>query len=165
MRALLFTLLLVFMMPVAAQEVTPAIPGTVPTTIPDDPRLTICSAPSLPGFRPHMIQPGDRLADLLTGVPNINVTQLAALNCLDDPSALPVGTVVWIPGSEPDKPQPQPAREPKIIRLEASTTVVQNQSEVTIHWETEGATTFFYRCPPDTALDCSRPIQADPLHS
>jgi hypothetical protein len=163
MRYLLWILLFVLTAPVAAQEVTPAIPNAAPTPLPDDPRLTICSAPSLAGFVPHIIRPGDRLADLLTGTPNISVTQLAALNCIDDPAALPVGAVVWIPGNEPGEIQPRPAREPQIIRLEASATTVQNQGEVTIHWEAEGAATFFYRCPADSALDCSRPTDASPL--
>lgn len=163
MRTLLLILLFLFTSPVFAQEVTPAIPNSVPTAIPDDPRLTLCSAPTLEGFVPHIIQPGERLADLLTGVPNISVTQLAALNCLDDPAALPVGAVLWIPGRAPEAVPPHPARAPQIIRLETSATSIQNLDEVTISWEAEGAETFFYRCPADPVDDCSRPALADPL--
>ena len=163
MRSLYLLLLLILAVPVMAQEVTPAIPNAVATPVPDDdPRLTICSAPSLAGFVPHIIRPGDQLADLLTGVPNISVTQLAALNCLDDPAALPVGAVVWIPGSAPSEIPPGPAREPQIIRLEASATTIQNQDAVTISWEAGGGATYFYRCPADPSNECSRPPKATP---
>lgn len=94
---------------------TPLILGPVnlvtPTARPpelDDPRPALCSAPYQAGWQPHVVVTGDTLAGLLVGHPNLSVTQLAALNCIDDPSSLPVGSVVWLPPllSEPQPTQP-----------------------------------------------------------
>lgn len=41
---------------------------------PADARVTTCTAPTLPNFRPYVIRPGDRLGDLLAGVDNLTVT-------------------------------------------------------------------------------------------
>src|SRR5689334_5838056 len=106
MKRILLLLILglaVFAGVVSAQDeaVTPAVPQRpTATPLPDDPRLTICTAPTLDGFAPYIVRAGDTLASLLTGTPNISVTQLAALNCIDNPEALPVGAVIWLPEHE-----------------------------------------------------------------
>lgn len=64
---------------------------------PQDPRPAICSAPFQSGWEAHPVQVGDTLSALMRGQTDLSVTQVAALNCLDDPSKLPVGAVVWLP--------------------------------------------------------------------
>lgn len=145
-------------------RVTPAVIIPTPTLIPEDARLTVCTGPTLEGFAPHIVRPGETLADLLRGIPNVSVSQLAALNCIDDPAALPVGAVVWIPAPPPGDsaavPEPEAAR---ILRFAASQQQVQNQSPVTFTWEAEGEQAFFYACPGDAALPCDRPLTATPV--
>src|SRR5687768_2337292 len=53
-----------------------------------DSRLATCNAHLLPGFVPYTIREGDRLGDVIVGADNVTVTQLAAMNCIDDPTAL-----------------------------------------------------------------------------
>ncbi len=107
MRRLAFALLLLTILSGAAlalaQQVTPAVPfGTPPTLVvitPDanDARAATCSASTLPNFVPYIVRPGDRLADLIASSRAITVTQLAVVNCIDDPDALPVGATIWLP--------------------------------------------------------------------
>ena len=73
---------------------------------PDDPRPALCSAPYQAGWEAHVVEAGDTLTDLMTGNVTLSVTQLAALNCIDDPTSLPIGSVVWLP---PDLPPTQTA--------------------------------------------------------
>ncbi len=163
--ALLVTILLLYL-PVIAQNATPAIPNNPEATLlpVDDPRLALCSAPTLDGFEPYVIRPGDHLGDLLSGVPNISVTQLAALNCLDDPQALPVGAVIWIPAHTiPKTISPAPSAEPEISSLTVASPNFQNQDTFTLSWETTGGTTFFYACPDASVDDCPRPAFAEPV--
>lgn len=159
----------------SAQEVTPAVPGQVTiapgvatpvsTPVEDDPRLTICTAPTLEGFEPRIVRPGDRLVDFLTGASYISVTQLAALNCLDDPAALPVGAVIWVPASDAMDAAvaSDDNSEAAIEAFSVSDEAIQNQSEVTFQWQASGAAAYFYRCPPDPDADCARPALAAPL--
>jgi hypothetical protein len=168
----LFTILLAIFaiaLPVAAQQTTPlAVGETTPIPVtatpgPDDPRLSLCTAPSLEGFVPHVVRPGERLADLLTGAPNISVTQLAALNCLDDPAALPVGAVVWIPGiPAEDAAEGDADAPPSITRFTSSELAVQNQGEITFRWQASGEAAYFYACPGDPNSECERPATAAP---
>ncbi|MAS36719.1 MAG: hypothetical protein CL610_22130 [Anaerolineaceae bacterium] len=197
LRSTLIVLVLLMLVGlVTAQQTTPAVPGewvAFPVTAtpgPDDPRLAICTAPTLDGFVPYVVRPGDRLADLLTGTPTITVTQLAALNCIDDPGALPVGSVIWLPENSnlpieaDDEPEaetesteePQadaeatelPAAdeadstEASISRFEASEETVQNQGNVTFEWQATGTEAYFYQCPPDEDDVCDRPSTAAP---
>src|SRR5450432_2050344 len=87
----------------AQQQVTPIVPFSTSTPLtvvtPDanDARASSCSASSLPNLTPYVVRPGDHLADLIANESAVTVTQLAALNCLDDPDALPVGAVIWLP--------------------------------------------------------------------
>ena len=67
------------------------------TPDPNDARAASCSASTLPDFVPYVVRPGDTLGGLIAGQTSVTVTQLAALNCLDDPDALPVGAVIWLP--------------------------------------------------------------------
>lgn len=154
----------------AAQQATPAVVGqSTPSPVtatpgPDDPRLSLCTAPSLPGFVPHIIRPGERLADLLTGTANISVTQLAALNCLDDPAALPVGAVVWIPGAAAESaPAGEGDTPPAITSFTSSDLTVQNLGEIIFRWQAEGETAYFYACPGNLDSACSRPALAEPV--
>jgi hypothetical protein len=151
----------------AAQQVTPAVPGAATpasTPLADDPRLSLCTAPTLEGFEPHIVRPGDRMADFLTGASYISITQLAALNCLDDPAALPVGGVIWVPSSTTDDTAAVSENgEPAIVAFSASAETIQNQDEVTFQWQATGGEAYFYRCPADPDEDCSRPALAPPL--
>jgi hypothetical protein len=139
-----------------------------------DARLGTCTAPTLPDFVPYIVRAGDRLGDLLTGVDNLTATQLAVLNCLDDPSALPVGATIWVPrptaagtAVQPDATGEVPAEAPvaaadmaEITRLEADSETVLNQEGVTFSWAATGAQAYFYPCPTDPDVECSRPAQA-----
>lgn len=78
-----------------AEDATP-----VPTPVPiraDDPRPGVCAAPYQAGWQAHVVQAGDTLPTLMAGMQELTVTQAAALNCVDDPTALAVGSVVWLP--------------------------------------------------------------------
>ncbi len=164
------------------EEVTPAVPQRpTATPLPDDPRLNICTAPTLDGFVPYIIRTGDTLANLLTGTPNISVTQLAALNCIDNPEALPVGAVIWIPGNEitgtegdgieateaVEATTEADTNEPEIIQFEANAESVQNQAGFTLSWEATGDTAYLYTCPvpedEDDEIICDRPFNAQAL--
>ncbi|MGQ9887246.1 MAG: LysM peptidoglycan-binding domain-containing protein [Aggregatilineales bacterium] len=147
-----------------AARVAPVVPVPTATLVPEDARLAVCTGPTLDGFVPHIVRPGETLADLLRGVPNVSVSQLAALNCVDDPAALPVGAVVWVPAPPPpdSAPAPKPAAA-RIVRLTVSQREVPNQSPVTFSWEADGEQAFFYPCPGDPALPCDRPLTATPV--
>ena len=107
MKAIVFALLALLIAGAAlAQEpVTPIVPFSTPpplvqvTPDPNDARVSACSASTLPDFVPYVVRPGDHLADLVAAQTTVTVTQLAALNCIDDPDALPVGAVIWLPGA------------------------------------------------------------------
>jgi hypothetical protein len=151
---------------------TPAVPQPTPTfaltaTPVDDIRLAVCSAPTLPGFAPYIVQPGDRLADLLAGVENVTITQVAALNCLDDPAVLPVGATIWLPehflGIEVAFPveDPNPDVDHVLITsVNQDAEVAPNQAGFTVTWAAEGSEAYLYPCPPDPAADCKRPFNA-----
>lgn len=150
-----------------SESVTPSALTPTPTPAPEDARLSICSAPKLDGFMPYVIRQGDRLADLLVGVPNISVTQLAALNCIDDPEALPVGAVIWLP-NQPDMGEAAAqgaasAENPQIVDFSASAETVPNQAGITFSWEAVGDEAYFYACPTKSAEDCPRPLNATPV--
>jgi hypothetical protein len=151
---------------------TPAVPQPTPTfavtpTPVDDTRLAVCSAPTLPGFIPYIIQPGDRLADLLAGADNVTVTQVAALNCLDDPAALPIGATIWLPehplGIEvafPIEDTNPGADHVLITNVTQDAEVVPNQGGITVTWAAEGSEAYLYSCPFGPATDCRRPLNA-----
>ncbi len=90
----------------ATETVTPMVLGAIKTATltalppkPEDPRPTICSAPYQEGWEASIVKAGDTLPSLMQGVGELSVTQAAALNCIDDPMALPVGSVVWLPAT------------------------------------------------------------------
>ncbi|MFO7323475.1 MAG: hypothetical protein DIU68_017225 [Chloroflexota bacterium] len=141
---------------------------------PADARVTTCTAPTLPNFRPYVIRPGDRLGDLLAGVDNLTVTQLALLNCLDDPSALPVGATIWLPlpsATATEAPEATaeataertPVTQAEIHSLTSSSEPVQNLEGTTFRWEATGLEAYFYSCPADPAVECLRPVGANPV--
>jgi hypothetical protein len=87
----------------ATETVTPSVLGAIKTATPtplptrvDDPRPALCSAPYQEGWEAYIVKAGDTLAVLMQGIHELSVAQAAALNCIDDPSALPVGAVVWL---------------------------------------------------------------------
>ncbi|MBZ0274995.1 MAG: hypothetical protein K8I60_02550 [Anaerolineae bacterium] len=145
-----------------------AVPTPV-TVAPDDPRLTVCAAPTLPDFEPHTVRPDERLVDLLAGNNTFTVTQIAALNCLDDPASLPVGAVIWLPHTLPDLITTQPydadptTDAAEIISLTASSPNVNNADGVSFTWEATGTAAYFYTCPPDAQASCLRPAEARPV--
>lgn len=88
--------------------VTPIVLGAIKTATPtplppkpEDPRPELCSAPYQEGWEAHVVEAGDTLTALMQAldIRDLSVTQAAALNCIDDPMALPVGSVVWLPST------------------------------------------------------------------
>jgi hypothetical protein len=123
----------------------------------DDPRLAVCSAPKQPGFAPHIIRPGDRLSDLMAGRPSgLTATQIAALNCLDNPEALPVGGVIWLPQANPPAPAAVGNGPARIIKLTGSAPVINNLDGITVSWEASGSAVYFYNCNPNPQNACIR---------
>ncbi|MBI1279843.1 MAG: hypothetical protein GC179_17075 [Anaerolineaceae bacterium] len=78
--------------------VTTATPTPFPTKT-EDPRPAICAAPYQENWQPYVVKAGDTLPALLQNIRDLSVTQAAALNCVDDPMALPVGSVIWLPSA------------------------------------------------------------------
>lgn len=146
--------------------ITAATPTPTATSPADDPRLAVCRAPLLPGFVPHTIRPGDRLDVLLAGSTALTVTQIAALNCLDDPAALPNGATIWLPDlrSEPFIPvDPDPAADVAQIRsLSALPETPDNSNGVAFAWEADATAAYFYACPLEGDA-CPRPVGQPPL--
>lgn len=144
-----------------AISVATATPTPTATSPADDPRLAICRAPLLPGFVPHTIRRGDRLDALLAGSTALTVTQIAALNCLDDPAALPIGATIWLPDLRNQPYQPQdsdPALDTAQIRsLSALPEKPDNINGVAFVWDAVGTVAYFYLCPLDVDL-CVRPV-------
>ena len=86
--------------------VTPMILGAIktatPTALPPKPedlRPSVCKGPYQADWEAHVVEAGDTLASLMAGKKEFSVTQIGALNCIDDPATLPVGSVVWLPPS------------------------------------------------------------------
>ncbi len=157
----------------AQQQATPAVPFTTPAPLvivtpeANDARAATCSAPTLPDFAPYVVRPGDRLADLVASAPGLTVTQLAALNCIDDPDALPVGAVIWLPSAATvQTPAPEAtaeatvAPESTIDHFTASAETVVNTDTVTFDWSAAGESAYFYLCLVE---ECMRPQYAAPL--
>lgn len=150
--------------PVTAVTGTPG-PTPTATPIPDDARPAICAAPYQAGFAPYMVRPGDRLPDLLIGLDAFSLTQIAALNCLDDPATLPIGAVLWLPRvqtliqANPFDADPS-MDEARISRFEASAETIANQAGVFFTWQTTGSAAYFYVCPSDPETACERPTNA-----
>jgi hypothetical protein len=93
------------------------------------------------------------------------VTQLAALNCLDDPEALPVGAVIWIPASVmPEAPEVAASGDPPaLFDLNVDSANFQNQDTFRFYWEAAGDAVYFYACPDATENDCPRPAFVQPV--
>jgi hypothetical protein len=159
------------------------VPAVEPDTMTDtteqeitgqDARLAACSAPTLPDFAPYTIRRGDTLGALLTGVDNLTVTQLAVLNCIDDPTALPVGATIWLPfASAAVGGGVQTAVTPSVTPVEGEGAVIrsftssadeiQNQATVTFTWDAAGVGAYLYQCPADETQTCTRPAQITAL--
>lgn len=153
----------------AQGPITPVVPVPTPaplqTAIPpaDDARAATCSAPTLPGFAPHSVRPGDTAASLLAGSDSLTPAQFAALNCLDDPNALPVGAVVWLPAAAESPAVGDPNARAAIADFTADAQTVNNQLGVELAWEAQGMAAFLYPCPPDPDAACVRPVGSPSL--
>jgi hypothetical protein len=171
-----------------AQEATVEVPFSTPAPLivvtpePNDARTATCSASTVPNFAPYVVRPGDRLSDLIAGQTTVTVTQLAALNCIDDPNALPVGAVIWLPALQivaAATPEATPLAtaeatmeatvEPtaeatefsaQIESFSASGEAVDNTDPVTLSWTATGDSAYFYLCAVD---ECLRPLDAQAL--
>lgn len=149
---------------VLARVATPEPPQPV-TLAASDARTAVCAAPTLPDFVPYVVRAGDRLAALVAGQNTITVTQLAALNCLDDPDALPVGAVIWLPEAPPAAaatPEASPAVTPQPAHIDAfsaSAEAIINTDTVTLNWSARGSRAYLYLCLA-AAPTCSRPPSA-----
>jgi hypothetical protein len=137
----------------------------------NDARAASCSASSLPDFVPYVVRPGDKLADLIAAASGSTVTQLAALNCIDDPNALPVGAVIWLPNTvmveaavldTTPEATAESTDEPtaEIARFTASAESVINTESVTFDWSAVGDSAYFYLCRIE---ECLRPQHAQRL--
>lgn len=175
MKRIAFALLCLLMAgsALAQEQTTPVVPFSTPAPLvivtpePNDARAATCNASTLPEFAPYVVRPGDTLADLLVNAPAFTVTQIAALNCIDDPHALPVGAVIWLPegdagdfAPEPDATAvPEATADPDVTidRFTASAGTIVNTGSVTFDWSASGGDAYFYLCPVE---DCSRPQNA-----
>jgi len=158
--------------PVALFTVTPSAPELVgtpslrPITLdPNDARLAVCAASTFEGFSPYVVRPGDRLDLLLAGVDSITATQLAALNCLDDPSELPIGAVIWLPQNASlfalPTPLPDEPLSDTALITDFEGIAQDNASGATITWAAEGETAYLYPC--GDLNTCQRPQYAAPI--
>jgi hypothetical protein len=176
----------------AQDAVTPEVPFSTPaplvTVTPDanDARAAACSASTIPDFLPYVVRPGDTLASLSAGQAAITVVQLATLNCIDDPDALPVGAVIWLPRwavtestvSTPEattgatqeataeattgvtqEATPE-AASASIQSFAASTETLNNTDPVTLSWTAPGSSAYFYPCAVE---NCLRPANILPV--
>lgn len=157
---------------VSAQEaeVTPEVPfatiqpPTIITQLPEDARAAACNAYQRQNFEPYVVRRGDTLGRLLADQTAATVTQVAALNCIDDPNALPVGSVIFLPVRGESVTPPAATGDPAaIIGFAASSETVVNTDSVTFTWTGTGDAAYFFACPPDRDDPCSRPSSADPL--
>lgn len=153
----------------AQEQVTPIVPFSTPaplvivTPSPDDSRAASCAAYSLPDFAPHQVRAGETIAELIADNSAVTVTQLAALNCLDDPDALPVGAVIWLPrSSTADESSASTETEAiiEIVRFEASDETILNTDSVTFTWSASGDRAYFYPCATEA---CPRRRYGEPL--
>ena len=188
MKRLIFALLVVLAsgaLTVLAQDsATPEVPFANPvalvTVTPDanDARSASCSAPMIPELWPYVVRPGDTLASLSAGQTAVTVAQLGALNCVDDPDALPVGAVIWLPHlpvTEATSATPEATLEAtaeatteataeapsaQIERFAASSETVNNSDPVTLSWSAAGSNAFVYACSVE---NCVRPSNALPV--
>ncbi|MCB9452282.1 MAG: hypothetical protein H6672_12645 [Anaerolineaceae bacterium] len=165
LRILSSVVLLCLLMSIVAAQTNP----TPVTLNPDDPRPAVCAAPSLPNFTAHIVRPGERLVDLLRGTSGFSLTQIAALNCLDDPAALPIGAVIWLPRSAPDLITAPPFdSDPttdtvEILSFAASSPTTNNEAGISFNWEAVGTVAYFYSCPLASEAPCPRPVDANPV--
>ena len=146
------------------------------TVTPDanDARTAVCSAATIPDFAPYVVRSGDTLASLSAGQTAVTVAQLAALNCVDDPDALPIGAVIWLPRlpvTEATSATPETTLEATaeatpesmsavIERFAASSDTLNNSDPVTFSWSAAGSSAYFYACPVE---NCVRPSNAQPV--
>ncbi|MBL8130445.1 MAG: hypothetical protein JNL42_01200 [Anaerolineae bacterium] len=155
----------------AAQDATPAVPfsdsptSAVITQLPSDARAGTCSAYRLPNFAPYVVRQGDTLPLLLAGSKALTVTQAAALNCLDDPSALPVGAVIFLPAPADDTVSATlDSGEPAaLLAFAAEPAEARSGDAVTFSWVGTGDAAYFFPCPPDRDAECLRPANAPAL--
>lgn len=143
-------------------EGTPSLRPITPD--PNDARLAACAAPTLDGFAPYIVRAGDRLDALLVGFSTISVTQLAALNCLDDPAHLPPGAVIWLPSSAAvftasSVSVTEAADAAAITQFDAAGG--DSDHGVTLTWAATGEAAYLYPCP--SAAQCDRPRAAQPI--
>ncbi len=176
--ALALCLLLVTGTALAQEQVTPEVPFSTPAPLvrvtpdPNDARAAACSAFTAPGYVAYVVRPGDTLAALIAADASVTVTQLAALNCLDDPNALPVGAVIWLPALPAVEALPAEATaeaadeaaatpEPAIIQsFNGDADAILNTETVTLSWLAEGDAAYLYPCFVEA---CARPYSAQPL--
>lgn len=161
------------------QPVTPARPFSEtapPTAVPasNDARLASCPAPNLPNFLPYTVRFGDVfLSDLLIGSTTVTPAQLAALNCLDDASLLPVGATIWLPADAylvaraslgvNEGPQAATNTAPSIISFTSSPETILNDQGVTFSWQVTGQAAYIYPCASVSDTACVRPPSVAPL--
>ncbi|MBK8024055.1 MAG: LysM peptidoglycan-binding domain-containing protein [Chloroflexi bacterium] len=138
-----------------AQDATPAVPFAdspppdIITQLPADARAASCNAFQLPNFTPYVVRPGDTLPMLLASSTALTVTQAAALNCLDDPYALPVGAVIFLPARQDER---ETAAEPggdaaAIVAFAAEAETVRNTEGAAFSWSGTGDAAYFFPAP------------------
>lgn len=178
MKPIAFALisLLIASTALAQEQTTPVVPFSTPAPLigvtpePNDARAATCSASTVADFAPYVVRPGDTLAGLLINARGTTVTQIAVLNCIDDPNALPVGAVIWLPevaaGDSALTPDVTTGSEATAVpdaaidHFSASAETIVNTDSVTFDWSAAGGNAYLYQCPVE---DCLRPQNAAPL--
>ncbi|MEO8394369.1 MAG: LysM domain-containing protein, partial [Chloroflexota bacterium] len=198
MKRLMFALMILWMVAVvggsalAQDQVTPEVPFANPAPLvtvtpdPNDARAASCSASGIADFLPYVVRPADTLASLIAGQTSVTVAQLAALNCIDDPDALPVGAVVWLPRwaatestlataeataamtaeatadatAEATEMATAESASANIESFAASTDTLNNTDPVTLSWVAAGSSAYFYPCAVE---NCLRPSNLQPV--
>jgi hypothetical protein len=157
--------------PVTATAGALSQPTAIPTaTVTPDTRIDTCTAAQRPDFSPYIIRAGDTLATLLAGQDEYNVTQIALINCIEDPNSLPVGGLIFLPNTVPvdesfvypDDADPT-VSEAEIADFSSSETTVLNQEGTTLRWDAIGSQAYVYVCPPAEEATCRRPALMLPL--
>ncbi|MDZ4766319.1 MAG: hypothetical protein SGI73_17395 [Chloroflexota bacterium] len=107
MRRLLIVCVLGMVLVTVGAQTTP-VPPLIPVLTPAPAQTALpsteaeqaaCALPA--GFVPHVVQMGDTLPMLLAPASVWTAWQIAALNCLDDTDALPVGALIFLPDAPP----------------------------------------------------------------
>lgn len=152
-------------MPHARRSFQNSPPPDIITQLPADARAASCNAFQLPNFTPYVVRPGDTLPMLLASSTALTVAPAAALNCLDNPYALPVGAVIFLPARQEEREAVvgHGGDAAAIVAFARRSETVRNTEGAAFSWSGTGDAAYFFPCPVDEHAGCSRPSTAKPL--